>query len=154
MPEFNSDIYNNQVGTAGQSPAFGRDGAKVTAGKMRMALIPYVCDGAEVADDTINLVRLKWGARVVPSYCKVSSEAAFDCHDVNIGNATDASAYGDAVDTLNAISDVNFSGGTNHYAPADEAENKDGTTVIATLIGVTTTTAGQLTLWTIVFLDE
>jgi hypothetical protein len=154
MPSFDSALYSAQVGSAGESPAFGRPGAKTAAGKMRLALIPYTVDGAEASADTINLCRLKWGAVPIPNMCKVSSEAAFDVDDMNVGTAANDNALADAIDTLNAASDVFFTGGDNHYAPAEISEDKDGADIIATLINVVTTTAGQLVLFCIVFVDE
>lgn len=152
MTAFNTDLYNSQVGTAGQTPSFGRMGAKWVAGKLRKAIIPYVCDGAETNGDTINLCKLKEGALVLTQECKVSSQAAFDVNDMNVGVSGNDNKYADAIDTLNAASDVAFTGGDNHYLPVEVAEG--GETVIATCVAVTTTTAGQLALFLIGFVDE
>ena len=152
MASFNTDIYAAQAGSAGASPSATFPLARDAGGKLRYLIVPYTVDGAEATGDTINLGKLKVGAKVIPSLCRVKSEAAFDANDVNIGTAANANSFADALDTTNAALDQPFVGGDNQYAPA--VITKGDEDVIATLVAVTTSTAGQLALFLIAYVDE
>lgn len=152
MASFDTPLYSAQAGSAGVNTSFGRYGAKWVAGKLRYSVITYTVDGAEATGDTINLCQLKEGAVVIPALCRCISQAAFDADDMNVGNASNDNAYADAMDTTNAELDQPFVGGDNRFVPAAVAEG--GETVIATLVSVVTTTAGQLVLFLIAFVDE
>jgi len=152
MASFDAPLYTSQIGSAGQTPAVGYPPAKQSAGKMRLAIIPYTVDGAENSGDTINLCKLKEGARVITQFSRVASQAAFDVSDMNIGVAGNDNKYADAMDTTDAELDQPFIGGDNRFVPADVAEG--GEIVFATLVTVVTTTAGQLVLFLIAFVDE
>lgn len=117
MPNFTTDTYTNQIGAAGTSPALSYPLARTVGGKLRYILVPYTCDGAEAAADTIQICKLKAGAVVVPNLCRIISEAAFDCDDVNIGDGVNANRFADALDTTNALLDQPFVGGDEHFAP-------------------------------------
>lgn len=152
MPNFNTDRYSNQVGGAGASPAVTYPLARDSGGKLRYQVIRYTVDGAETTADTITLCRLKKGATVIPSLCRVISQAAFDADDMNIGTASNDNKYADAMDTTNAALDQPFVGGDNWFEPA--AITDDYEDIIATLVSVVTTTAGQLVLFLIAYTDE
>jgi hypothetical protein len=152
MPNFTTDIYTNQVGAAGASSSASYPDAKNVAGKERHAIVPYTVDGAEVTGDTLQIVKLKKGAIVVPHLCRVLSEAAFDIDNMDVGDGVNVNRYADAIDTTNLASNVVFSGGDENYAPT--AIDTGEEVVTATLVNVTTTTAGQLVLWDIAYLDE
>jgi len=152
MAEFNTDTYTGQNGTAGQSSAVGYPQAKLAGGKLRYLVVPYITDGAEVTGDTINLGKLKVGAVPLPTLSRINSQAAFDCDDVNIGTTLNVNSLADALDTTNAELDQPFVGGDNRFAPvAITAGDED---IIATLVSVVTTTAGQLVLFLIAYVDE
>ena len=152
MASFDTTLYTNQTGSAGASPAAGYPLAKDSAGKVRFAAVEYTVDGAEATADTINLCKLKVGAKVIPALSRVISEAAFDVDDMDIGTSDNVNAYADAVDTTNLASDIVFTGGDNNYALAEvTAGNED---VIATLVNVVTTTAAQKVLFLIAYVDE
>ena len=152
MPNFTTDIYTNQVGAAGTSSSASYPQAKNVAGKERHAIVPYTVIGTETTADTLQIVRLKKGAIVVPHLCRVISEAAFDIDDMNVGDGVNENRFADAIDTTNAASNVVFSGGDENYAPTPLAAGEE--VVTATLVSATTTTAGQLVLWDIAYLDE
>ena len=152
MPNFTTTLYDNQIGAAGASPAASYPDAKNVAGKERHAIVPYTVDGAEVTADTLQIIKLKVGAIVIPHLCRVLSEAAFDISDMNMGDGVNDNRYGDAMDTLDAVSNVVFTLGDEEYAPTAIAAGEE--VVTATLVAVVTTTAGQLVLWDIAYLDE
>lgn len=152
MAEFNSPTFDAQTGTAGASPSSTYNLAKVDAGKLRIARINYVVDGAEATADTINLIRLKVGAVVVPSYCRVVTGTGLDINDLNIGTAANDNKYADALDTLDTASDIAFSGGDIHTAP--EAVGDGGEDVIATCVALVTSTAASTAVFYIAYLDE
>lgn len=152
MASFNTDTYTAQTGSAGASPSAAYPLAKNAGGKLRYLIVPYTVDGAETTGDTINLGKLKVGAKVIPSLSRVISEAAFDIDDMNIGTVSNDNAYADAMDTTNAELDQPFVGGDNRLAPADVVSGQED--VIATLVSVVTTTAGQLVLFLIAYVDE
>lgn len=152
MANLNTDRYGNQVGGAGASPAVTYPLSRVAGGKVRYQVIPYTVDGSEASADTITLCRLKKGAVVIPSLCRVISQAAFDVSDMNVGIASNDNKYADAMDTTDAELDQPFIGGDNRLAPA--AITEDYEDLIATLVTVVTTTAGQLVLFLIAYTDE
>ena len=152
MANFNSDRLTAQSGSAGASAALGYPLARDAGGKLRYQVIPYTVDGAEASADTITLCRLKKGAVVIPSLCRVLSQAAFDVSDMNVGISGNDNKYADAMDTTDAILDQPFVGGDNRYVPA--AITDDYEDIIATLVTVVTTTAGQLVLFLIAYVDE
>jgi len=152
MASFDSATYTGQNGTAGQSSGVGYPLARDAGGKLRYLVVPYTVDGAETTGDTINLGKLKVGAKVIPALSRVISEAAFDANDVNIGTAATANSFADALDTTNAALDQPFVGGTLQYAPTAITSGDED--IIATLVAVTTSTAGQLVLFLIAYVDE
>lgn len=153
MPSFNTTIYGNQIGSGGVSPGFGIPDARKVGGKLRYAIIPYTVAGTEATGDTINIVRLKKGATVIPGLCRVLSEAAFDVDDMNIGDGVNANRFADAIDTTNAALSQDFGlAGDEAYAPTPLAAGEE--VVTATLVNVVTTTAGQKVLWVIAYMDE
>lgn len=152
MPSFNSSIYTKQAGAAGGSPSAGFPLSKDVAGKLRYLIVPYTVNGAEDSADTINLGKIKRGAKVIPALSRVVSDTGFDCSAMNIGVAGNTNKYANALDTLDTASDISFGqGGDVAYAP--EAETED-VTVIATLTTVVTTTAAGKVLFLIAFVDE
>lgn len=152
MASFDTPLYTSETGSAGSSAAAAYPLAKRSAGKIRYKVIPYTVDGAETSADTINLGKLKVGAQVIPQLCKVSSQAAFDVDDLDIGTAANADAFADGIDTTNAAADTLFTGGDDHYDPQSIVAGDED--IIATLNNVVTTTAGQLVLFLIAFVDE
>lgn len=152
MANFTTTIYDDQIGAAGDSPAASYPQAKNVSGKERHAIVPYTVDGAEASADTIQIVKLKKGAIVVPHLCRVLSEAAFDISNMDIGDGVNVNRYGDAMDTLNAVSNIPFTLGDEEYAPAPIDAGEE--VVTATLVTVVTTTADQRVLWDIAYLDE
>ncbi len=152
MANFTTTIYDNQIGAAGASPAASYPQAKNVAGKERHAIVPYTVDGAEATGDTLQIIKLKVGAIVVSHLCRVLSEAALDINNLDIGDGVNVNRYGDAMDTLNAVSNIPFTLGDEEYAPTAIAAGEE--VVTATFVALTTSTAGQLALWDIAYLDE
>tara|TARA_R110002110_G_scaffold74463_1_gene196963 strand:- start:13644 stop:14087 length:444 start_codon:yes stop_codon:yes gene_type:complete len=147
MASFNTSTYTGQTTGTTTYPS-----ARDAGGKLRYLTIPYVVNGAETNGDTINLGKLKVGSKVIPSLSRVISQAAFDANDVNIGSVSNPNAYADALDTTNAVLDQPFVGGDLQFAPAAIAAGDEN--VIATLVAVTTSTAGQLVLFLVAYVDE
>jgi hypothetical protein len=153
MPNFNTSLYSAQSGSAGSSPASGYPLARDAGGKLRFLVIPYTVDGAEASGDTITLGKLKAGAKVIPSLCRVISDTGFDVSDMNVGISGNDNKYADALDTLDTASDINFGvAGDNAYVPTAVADG--GETLIATLVTVVTSTAAGKALFLIAYLDE
>jgi len=152
MAEFNSPLYTSEAGTAGSSAAVGYPQARDSAGKLRIKTIPYVTDGTETTGDTINLGKLKVGAKVIPSLCRVVSEAAFDIDDLNIGTPLNPNAFADAMDTTDAELDQPFRGGDDRLGPVSIVSGDED--IVATLVSATTTTAGELVLFLVAYVDE
>lgn len=153
MASFTSDLFDDQTGAAGGSPANNYPLARVAGGKLRYMVVAYTVDGAEASGDTITLCRLKAGAVVVPSLCRVISDTGFDISAMNVGISGNTNKYANALDTLDTASDISFGqAGDNAYAPA--AVGSTGEDVIATLTTVVTTTAAGLVLFLIAYLDE
>lgn len=152
MASFDAPLYTKQVGDRSASPSAAYPLAKVSAGKLRYAVVQYVLDGAETTGDTINLCKLKEGALPIAPLCKVLSQAAFDADDVNIGTTANPNSLADAMDLTNAETALDFTGGDDRFVPVAIAEG--GEVIVMTLVSVVTTTAGQLALVLIAFLDE
>lgn len=152
MAAFNTDLYNAEAGSAGSSAASGYPQARDSAGKLRIKSIPYTVGGTETTGDTINLGKLKVGSKVIPSLCRIISEAAFDAQNVDIGTTSNVNAYADALDMTNAELDQPFVGGDNRFVPAAVTAGEED--IIVTLVASTTTTAGQLALFLIAYVDE
>jgi len=153
MAEFNSALYDEQVGSSGQvSPAGSYPLAKNAAGKLRILKVPYTVIGTEASGDTINLGKLKPGAVVIPSLSRVLSGAGFDVSDMDIGVASNPNAYADAMDTTDVELDQPFTGGDNRFEPADTAVGDEA--IIATLTTVVTSTAASVALFLIAYVDE
>jgi hypothetical protein len=146
-------MYTAQAGSAGSSAGVTIPEARDCGGKLRIIAVPYTVDGAEASADTINICKLKVGAKVIPSLCRVISGTGFDVDDMNVGISGNDNKYADDIDTLDTASDINFGvAGDNAYAPTAVAEG--GETVIATLVNVVTTTAAGTVLFLIAYLDE
>lgn len=154
MPNFNTSMYTAQNGSAGASQGVGAPLARDAGGKLRYLVIPYTVDGAEAAGDTITLGKLPKGAKVLPALSRIVSDTGFDCNDVDIGISGNVNKYADALDTLDTASDISWGlAGDVGYAP--EAITADGgETIIATLVGVVTTTAAGKVLFLIAYLYE
>lgn len=153
MPNFNTTTYTGQAGSAGSSSAVGYPLARDAGGKLRFITIPYTVDGDEATGDTITLCKLKAGAKVVPTLCRVASDTGFDVSDMDVGIAGNINKYADALDTLDTASDISFGlAGDNAYAPTAVAAG--GETIIATLTTVVTSTAAGKALFLIAYLDE
>ena len=157
MATFNSTRYTGQVGTAGGSPASGYPLAKFTAGVTRTAVIPYTLVGTEAANDIINLVRLKAGAVVLPSECRIVCEDPGTALTIDVGFASNDDALCDGA-ALTTAHDVTFTTAASvtavaqQYVPAPLATGDE--VIFATVRTATSLTAGAKLLITIAFLDE
>lgn len=154
MPTFNSTAYGKQIG-AGASPIYPE--AKRTSGKLRFAVVEYALAGTEVADDIINLIRLKAGAVVVPSLCRIVCEDPGTALTLDIGFASNVDALCDGA-ALTTAHDVTFTGAASvtavaaQYVPAALAVGDE--LIFATVKVATTLTAAAKLLFLIAYLDE
>lgn len=154
MPTFNSTAYGKQIGS-GASPIYPE--AKRTSGKLRYAVVEYALAGTEVADDIINLIRLKAGAVVVPSLSRIVCEDPGTALTLDIGFASNADALCDGA-ALTTAHDVSWTGAASvtavaaQYVPAAIASGDE--LIYATVKTATTLTAGAKLCFLIAYLDE
>lgn len=157
MPTFNSTRYTSQVGSAGGSPSSGYPLAKFSAGKERIAVVPYTLVGTEAANDIINLIRLKAGAVVIPSECRIVCEDPGTALTIDVGFASNDDALCDGA-ALTTAHDVSFTGAPSvtavaaQYVPAALAAGDE--VIFATVKTATSLTAGAKLLFIIAYLDE
>lgn len=154
MPTFNSAIYGKQNGT-GASPLYPK--AKEANGKLRFAAVPYALAGTEVANDIINLVRLKPGAVPMPSLSRIVCEDPGTALTLDIGFTSNPDALCDGA-ALTTAHDVSFTGAASvtavaaQYVPAELAVGDE--VIFATVKTATTLTANAKLLFLIAYLDE
>lgn len=157
MPTFNSPRYASQVGSAGGSPASGYPLAKLSAGKKRIAVVPYTLAGTEAASDIINLIRLKPGAVVIPSESRIVCEDPGTALTIDVGFASNDDALCDGA-ALTTAHDVTFTSAASvtataqQYVPAALAVGDE--VIFATVRTATSLTAGAKLLFLIAYLDE
>jgi len=157
MATFNSVKYGNQIGSAGASPASTYPIAKVITGKVRYALIEYALAATEAAADTINLVKLKAGARVIPSLCRIVCEDPGTALSLDVGFASNPDALCDGA-ALTTAHDVSFTGAASvtavaaQYVPVDIAAGDE--VIYATVTVATSLTAAAKLLFLIAYVDE
>ncbi len=157
MPSFNTVKYGRQIGSAGASPSSTYPGAKAITGKVRYAHIEYALLGTEVANDTINIVRLKAGAQVIPSLCRIVCEDPGTALSLDVGFASNVDALCDGA-ALTTAHDVSFTGAASvtavaaQYVPVDIAVGDE--VIFATLTLATALTAGAKLLFLIAYVDE
>lgn len=152
---FNTTAYGKQIGV-GASPVYPQ--AKLTSGKLRFAAIEYALAGSETANDIINLVRLKAGAVVVPSFCRIVHQDVGDALTLDIGFASNDDALCDGAALGTNAGDVTFTGAgsvtatAQQYNPANIASGDE--LIFATVKTATNLTAGAKLLFLIAYLDE
>lgn len=154
MPTFNTTAYGKQIG-AGASPIYPE--AKLTSGKLRYAAIEYALAGTEIANDIINLIRLKAGAVVVPQLSRITCQDPGTALTLDIGFASNDDALCDGA-ALTTAHDVSFTGAPSvtavaaQYNPAPLAVGDE--LIFATVKTATTLTAGAKLCILLAYLDE
>ncbi len=156
MASFNTDLYGDQVGAAGSSPAASYPLAKSVGGKLRFAVVTYALAGTETASDTINLVRLKKGAVPVPALSRVVHEDIGDALTIDVGFTSNDDALADGIALGTNAGDVAFTAnGTAtaaQYVPAEIATGDE--VIFATVRTATNIVAGKKLLFLVAYLDE
>lgn len=157
MPTFNTSRYSAQIGSAGASPAAAFPLAEFIGGKLRYAVIEYALAGTEVANDLINLVRLKRGAVPIPALSRIVCEDPGTALTIDIGFASNDDALCDGA-ALTTAHDVSFTGAPSvtavaaQYVPAAIAAGDE--VIFATVKTATALTAGAKLLFLIAYVDE
>lgn len=148
-------LFTKQTGAPGSSAAANYPLAKLAAGKVRYAIVPYVVVGTEAAVDVLSIVQLKEGAVPIPSLSRVVSEAGGTALVIDIGFASDPDALSDGL-TLTTAGDRAFTaGGTPVAAQYNPQPLAYADRVItATVVTATTLTAGAKLLFLVAFVDE
>lgn len=158
MATFNSTRYGLQIGSAGASPAAGFPLSEYIGGKLRFAVIEYALAGTETANDIINLVRLKRGAVVLPSFSRIVHQDCGDALTLDIGFASNDDALCDGAALGTNAGDVTFTGAgsvtatAQQYNPATIASGDE--VIFATVKTATNLTAGAKLLFLIAYVDE
>jgi len=153
MAESNTTLYAAQIGSAGNSPGLTYPLAKLAQGKLRIAHVEYTVTGSEAANDTINLVRLKVGAVIVPSLSVLILANPGTALVIDIGDATTADRYSDAL-TVSAGGRFLWTAGTadNDYTAFTITAGNE--VVIATIKTAGTLTGSTAALFLVAYLDE
>lgn len=142
----NSTLYTSQTDYSKLNPL-----VIDISGKMRMASIPISDVGALAKDDKVCLVKLKVGARVLPSYSKV---VAVDSNLANtvtlsLGNAETADKYGTLVGAEDLNAAFNPSEG-NAYPDRIESGDED---IYLTVSAALASGTGEVVIH-VAYLDE
>lgn len=152
MTAFSSSIYTGQTGTAGASAnaASGFPLAQMAQGKLRYTIVQYAL-GAESTNDTINLCKLRIGAKVIPSMSKIVCEDPGTALTLDIGHAGNTDAYCDGAALTTAHDDFwtklpSVTAVAAQYVP--EAVTAGNETVLATVVLATAlTSAAKVTFY-------
>jgi hypothetical protein len=96
MADFYSDIAEaqntaaSQFGNAAPTPG-------LVSGELQFARATVTLAGTETASDTIYLVKLPKGARVIPHLCNIVCDDPGTTLTGNVGDAADPDRYGSAI---------------------------------------------------------
>ncbi len=154
MPTFNSTLYNQQLGV-GATPSYPQ--AKLQNGKLRYMSVLYPLAGTEIANDIINLGRLKAGAIVVPSLSRIVCEDPGTALTIDIGFASNDDALCDGA-ALTTAHDVSFTGAPSvtavaaQYTPTPLAAGDE--LLFITVKTATSLTAAAKLLIEVAYIDE
>ncbi len=129
------------------------EGSKVS-GLLRFAYARYTTTAAEVTADTINVVSLPIGARVIPHLCRVTSDGTGGTGAITkIGDAGDDDRY--TATSIAVASAINSAVTPAALVGATSYEIASGNeTVVATLTLATTLTAAKVIDFHIAYVDR
>lgn len=99
MATFNSSIYNSMIGTAGASMNVGTNLNRDIQGQQRNALIGYTTLGTEVTGNTLALMYLPKGAKLLPQDSNYTITATLGTGvTVRVGDSATANRWSGTID--------------------------------------------------------
>lgn len=144
MATFNSSVYNSMIGAAGASMNVGTLLNRDIQGIPRNALIGYTTTGAEVTGNTIALMYLPKGAKLIPQDSNLTITATLGTSvTVRFGDSATVNRWSGTID----ISAGGFFGFTNPLGAELEpvAVTADYPTLTTNLVQLTFVNIGAIT---------
>lgn len=145
MPTFNSALYTQQIGSAGQSLNVNLPQYRDGEGKPRVLVISYTALGTEVTADTVNLCILPVNAKVLASKGNIQATATVGTAvTVRVGDSTAANRYAGTID-ISAGGPFLFTAtaGVDTVTPT-AITTEASRIVVLTFVAITAITAGKI----------